>query len=424
MTNLQDQDPKIYKLIQQELARQRGGLEMIASENFVSPAILEAMGSVLTNKYAEGYPGKRYYGGNEFIDQIEQTAIDRAKEIFGAEHVNVQPHSGAQANEAAYFSVLNPGDTVLAMDLGAGGHLTHGLKINFSGRFYNFVSYGVSHDTQTIDFDEVRSLALAHKPKLILAGASAYSRQIDFTKFKQITDEVGAYFMVDMAHIAGLVAAKLHPDPLPLADIVTTTTHKTLRGPRGAVIFSKTNDHFDPDNKKTLAQKIDSAVFPGLQGGPLEHIIAAKAVGFAEALQPEFKLYQQQVLANAKVLENIFREQSIAMVSDGTDNHLLLLDLSILNISGLQAQAALEKIGVYTNKNMIPGETRKPTDPSGLRLGTPALTTRGLRAEEMTIIGEIICSVLKNIDNEKTFATAKQKVDLLAQQFPLYPDLN
>jgi glycine hydroxymethyltransferase len=420
MKNLINQDPEIAKILEAELDRQRQGAEMIASENFVSLAVLEAAGSVLTNKYAEGYPNKRYYGGNEFIDQSETLAIERAKKLFGAEHANVQPHSGSQANAEAYMALVNLHDTILGFSLAHGGHLTHGHPINFSGKFYNFVSYGVNKETELIDFDEVRNQALTHKPKIILAGASAYSRQIDFNKFKEIADEVGAYLMVDMAHIAGLVAADLHPDPVPVADVVTTTTHKTLRGPRGAMILCKINDRLDPNGKKTLAQKIDSAVFPGFQGGPLEHIIAAKAVAFDEALSPDFKEYQKQILKNCKTLENKFHEAEIKMVSGGTDNHLLLLDVTPLGLSGQEAETLLDQVYIYTNKNMIPFDTRKPMDPSGIRLGTAALTTRGLKEKDMEIIADVIISTLKN----KTVTEAnKNQVLNLMTQFPLYPEL-
>lgn len=410
-------DKKIEKIIQEELKRQRSGAEMIASENFVSQDVLETAGSVLTNKYAEGYPNKRYYGGNEYIDQSESLAIERAKKLFGAEHVNVQPHSGSSANMEAYFALVELHETILGFSLAHGGHLTHGHPINFSGKFYNFVSYGVNKKTELIDFDEVRNQALIHKPKIILAGASAYSRKIDFTKFKEIADEVGAYLMVDMAHIAGLVAAGLHNNPVEVADIVTTTTHKTLRGPRGAMILSKEKDRLYPEEKKNLAQKIDSAVFPGMQGGPLEHIIAAKAVAFEEALQPEFVEYQKQVLKNAKVLERKFKENNIRMISGGTDNHLLLLDMTSLNLSGKEAEELLENVCIFVNKNMIPFDTRKPMDPSGIRLGTPALTTRGLKEKEFEILADIIIDTLKSKEAKKE---NKDKVLELMKDFPLY----
>ncbi|MFA6253357.1 MAG: serine hydroxymethyltransferase [Patescibacteria group bacterium] len=420
MKHLNQQDPTIAHILEAELNRQRQGAEMIASENFVSLAVLEATASVLTNKYAEGYPNKRYYGGNEFIDQAETLAIERAKKLFQAEHANVQPHSGSQANAAAYMALANLHDTILGFSLAHGGHLTHGHPVNFSGKSYNFVSYGVSKETELIDFDEVRSQAIAHKPKIILAGASAYSRQIDFAKFKNIADEVGAYLMVDMAHIAGLVAAGLHPDPVPVADVVTTTTHKTLRGPRGAMILSKINDHLDPSGKKNLAQKIDSAVFPGTQGGPLEHIIAAKAVAFGEALQPEFKSYQEQILKNCKTLENKFHEAEIKMVSGGTDNHLLLIDVTPLGLSGKEAETLLDQTYIYTNKNMVPFDTRKPMDPSGIRLGTAALTTRGLKEKDMEIIADVIITTLKS---KSVSENNQNKILNLMAKFPLYPEL-
>jgi len=420
MKNLQKNDPQIAELIQKELNRQRTGAEMIASENFVSTSVLEATGSILTNKYAEGYPNKRYYGGNEFIDQIENLAIERVKKLFGAEHANVQAHAGSQANAAAYFAVCNLHDTILGFSLAHGGHLTHGHPVNFSGKSYNFVSYGVDKNTEMIDFEEVKYQAETHKPKIILAGASAYPRLIDFQKFKDIADSVGAYLMVDMAHIAGLVATGLHPDPVPVADIVTSTTHKTLRGPRSGFILSKINDRLRPDDKKNLAQKIDSAVFPGLQGGPLEHVIAAKAVAFQEALSPEFKAYQQQILTNAKVLENKFLAAGIRLVSGGTDNHLLLLDVGTLGLSGQIFETLLDQVYIFTNKNMIPYDTRKPMDPSGIRLGTAALTTRGLKEADMEIIAEVIIDTLKTKEAKKE---NKEKVLALMQNFPLYPEL-
>ncbi len=417
MNNIKEKDPKIAEIITKELERQRSGAEMIASENFVSKAVLEATGSVLTNKYAEGYPNKRYYGGNEYIDQSESLAIERAKKLFGAEHANVQPHSGSSANMEAYFAVAELHDTILGFSLAHGGHLTHGHPINFSGKFYNFVSYGVDKKTEKIDLDEVKNQALIHKPKIILAGASAYSRKIDFTKFKKIADEIGAYLMVDMAHIAGLIAAKLHPDPVPYADIITTTTHKTLRGPRGAMILCKKEDRIHPEDKKNLAQKIDSAVFPGMQGGPLEHVISAKAVAFKEALSNDFVEYQKQVLKNAKILESKFKENDIRIISGGTDNHLLLLDMSSLGLSGKEAENLLDQAYIFTNKNMIPFDKRKPMDPSGIRLGTPALTTRGLKEKDMEYIADIIIYTLKN---KKASEDNKKKVLELMKNFPLY----
>jgi glycine hydroxymethyltransferase len=404
-------DPKIAKAIQNEIKRSNSGLEMIASENYASEAVLEALGSPLTNKYAEGYPGKRYYGGNEFVDVVENLAIERAKKLFGAEHANVQPHAGAQANMAAYFALLSPGDKVLAMSLAHGGHLTHGSPVNFSGQLYNFVHYGVNKKTMRIDMDEIRSIALREKPRLIVAGYTAYPWKIDFAAFRKIADEVGAYFMVDMAHIAGLVAAKIHPDPVPYADIVTTTTHKTLRGPRGAIILCK----------KEFAEKIDKAVFPGVQGGPLEHCIAAKAVCFKEAMAADFVKYQKKVAGNAKKLAETLALNGLNVI--GTENHLLLVDLTNLGISGKPAEKVLESAGIYVNKNMIPFDARKPFDPSGLRVGTPALTTRGFKEKEMELIGNLIAKILKNPGNEKVLKSAKEEVEKLIKKHPLYPGL-
>ncbi len=420
MANLESTDPKIADILKQELKRQRQGAEMIASENFVSLAVLQAAGSVLTNKYSEGYPSKRYYGGNEFIDQSEQLAIDRAKELFRAEHANVQPHAGSPANLAAYFALADLRQTILGFSLAHGGHLTHGHPVNFSGKFYNFIHYGVGKKDERIDMDEVRSLAKKNKPKIILAGASAYSRKIDFKPFREIAEEVGAYLMVDMAHIAGLIAADLHPDPVPYADVITTTTHKTLRGPRGAMILSKVEDRLHPDDKKNLAQKIDSAVFPGMQGGPLEHIIAAKAVAFGEALKPEFKNYQAQIIKNCKVLENKFREAGIRMVSDGTDNHLLMIDVTTVGLDGKEAENLLDQVHIFTNKNMIPYDKGTPVRPSGIRLGTAALTTRGLQEKDIEIVAEILIDTLKN---KKATEENKNKIIELMTNFPLYPEL-
>jgi glycine hydroxymethyltransferase len=421
--HLQQSDPQIYQAIQNELHRQQSVLEMIASENIVSQAVLEAAGTVLTNKYSEGYPGKRYYGGNRFIDVAESLAIERAKQLFGCEHVNVQPHSGSQANMEAYFAVLELGDTILSMDLAHGGHLTHGSPVNFSGKFYQIIHYGVSKETETIDLDEVRALASEHKPKLILTGASAYPREIDFKAFQDIADEVGAYHMADIAHIAGLVVAKLHPDPIPYCDIVTTTTHKTLRGPRGAMIMSKINDRLRPNDKKNLAQKIDSAVFPGMQGGPLEHIIAAKAVAFGEALKPEFKDYQTQIVRNAKTLASTLQEQGLRLISGGTDNHLMLVDVTTVGLTGKIAVDVLDEVGICCNKNMIPFDSRTPFDPSGIRLGTPALTSRGMKENEMRIVGELISRVLRNIEKESAKKDVSATVKELTEKFPIYQNL-
>lgn len=413
METLKNQDPKVFEAIQQELGRQRDKIELIASENFVSEAVMEAQGSVLTNKYAEGYPGRRYYGGCEYVDIVEDLARDRAKEIFGAEYVNVQPHSGAQANMAVYFTILEQGDTVLGMNLSHGGHLTHGSPVNFSGVQYNFVEYGVDEKTQTIDYDKVRELAIEHKPKLIVAGASAYPRVIDFAKFREIADEVGAYLMVDMAHIAGLVAAGLHPNPVPYADFVTTTTHKTLRGPRGGMILCK----------EEFGRQIDKSIFPGIQGGPLMHVIAAKAVAFGEALLPEFKTYAQNIIANANRLAEKLISEGIDLVSGGTDNHLLLLDLKSLGLTGKVAEEALDSVGVTTNKNTIPFDPESPFVTSGIRIGTAAVTSRGLDLEAMDEIGEIIALTLKNHTNEAKLDEARARVDALTKKFPMYPNL-
>jgi glycine hydroxymethyltransferase len=413
MERLKQQDPKLYEAMQDELSRQRDKIELIASENFVSEAVMEAQGSVLTNKYAEGYPGKRYYGGCEHVDVVEDIARDRAKEIFGAEHVNVQPHSGAQANMAVYFTILNHGDTVLGMNLSHGGHLTHGSPVNFSGVQYNFVEYGVDEVTHRINYEDVLEKARVHKPKLIVAGASAYPRAIDFKKFREIADEVGAYFMVDMAHIAGLIAAGLHENPVPYADFVTTTTHKTLRGPRGGMILCK----------EEWAKKIDKSIFPGIQGGPLMHVIAAKAVAFGEALQPEFKQYAENVKANANRLAEKLVSEGIDLVSGGTDNHLVLLDLRSLGLTGKVAEHALDEIGITTNKNTIPFDPQSPFVTSGIRIGTAAVTSRGLRLEDMDEIGEIIALTLKNIENEEKLAEAKERVAVLMSKHSLYPNL-
>lgn len=402
-----------------ELDRQRNVVELIASENIVSKAVLEATGSWLTNKYSEGFPGKRYYGGNQHIDVTENLAIERAKKLFGAEHANVQSHSGSSANLAAYMAILNPGDAILGMDLSHGGHLTHGSPVNFSGRLYKFISYGVEKDTERISMDNVRQLALHHKPKLILAGFSAYPRHLDFKEFRKIADEVNAYFMVDMAHVAGLVAAKLYPDPVPHADIVTTTTHKTLRGPRGAMILSKTVDRFNPYDKKNLAQKVDFAVFPGSQGGPLDHVVAAKAVAFKEALEPSFIGYQRQVLKNAQALAQTLSDNGFRLISGGTDNHLMLVDVTPKNISGKIAEHSLDEAGICCNKNMIPFDQRSPFDPSGIRLGTPATTTRGMKESEMEQIGQWITSVLKNPSDKHIIAGVKNEVMALCKRFPL-----
>ncbi|GAE27228.1 serine hydroxymethyltransferase [Halalkalibacter wakoensis JCM 9140] len=410
---LQEQDSKVFEAVQQELGRQRDKIELIASENFVSAAVMEAQGSVLTNKYAEGYPGRRYYGGCEYVDIVEDIARDRAKEIFGAEYVNVQPHSGAQANMAVYFTILEQGDTVLGMNLSHGGHLTHGSPVNFSGVQYNFVEYGVDKETQRIDYDVVRELAKEHKPKLIVAGASAYPREIDFAKFREIADEVGAYLMVDMAHIAGLVAAGLHPNPVPHAHFVTTTTHKTLRGPRGGMILCK----------EEFGKKIDKSIFPGIQGGPLMHVIAAKAVSFGEVLTPEFKAYGQAIIDNAKRLSEKLMSEGINIVSGGTDNHLLLLDLQSLGLTGKVAEHALDEVGITTNKNTIPFDPQSPFVTSGIRIGTAAVTSRGFGVDAMDEIGSIIALTLKNVENEEKLEEARKRVSELTSKFPMYTHL-
>lgn len=427
MCFLKKQDEEVAAAIANELRRERNGVELIASENFVSRAVLEAMGTVLTNKYSEGYPNKRYYGGNQFIDVTEQLAIDRAKKLFGAEHVNVQPHSGSQANMAAYMSVLEPKDKILGMELAHGGHLTHGSDVNFSGKLYDFYGYGVHPDSCMLDMDEVAQIAHAVKPKLILAGFSAYPREISFEKFRKIADEINAYLMSDIAHIAGLIAAKIHPDAIQYSDIVTTTTHKTLRGPRGAIIMCKEDDRlkhlFDSGGKKNLAQKVDSAVFPGIQGGPLDHIIAAKAVAFKEALSQEFRRYQECIVKNAAVLADTLMENGIELVSGGTDNHLILIDLTKTGIGGKEIEAALDECLIFTNKNMIPFDKGTPFNPSGIRLGTPALTTRGFGEEEMIIIGECIARVIKNVNNASVKNEVKNEILGLCKRYPLYDGL-
>ncbi len=404
------QDKAVLDGILAEKKRQNSNIELIASENFVSEAVMEAQGSYLTNKYAEGYPGKRYYGGCEFVDVVEDIARDRVKELFGAEYANVQPHSGAQANMAVYHTVLKPGDTVLGMNLSHGGHLTHGSPVNFSGELYNFVEYGVTEDTHVIDYNDVREKAIANKPKLIVAGASAYPREIDFAKFREIADEVGAYLMVDMAHIAGLVAAGEHQSPVPYADFVTSTTHKTLRGPRGGLILSS----------KEWEQKLNKAVFPGIQGGPLMHVIAAKAVAFGEALQPEFKEYAIQIKKNAKALAQSLMDEGVEIVSGGTDNHLLLLNVKSLGLTGKVAEHLLDEVAITTNKNTIPYDTESPFVTSGVRVGTAAVTTRGFKEEDATEVGKIIAAVLKNPEDEVVKAEARKRVQVLTDKFPLY----
>jgi glycine hydroxymethyltransferase len=413
MNRLAKQDEQVFNAIQLELGRQRSKIELIASENFVSEAVMEAQGSVLTNKYAEGYPGKRYYGGCEYVDIVEDLARERAKEIFGGEYVNVQPHSGAQANMAVYFTVLQTGDTVLGMNLSHGGHLTHGSPVNFSGVNYNFVEYGVDEKDHRIDYNDVLEKARQHKPKLIVAGASAYPREIDFKRFREIADEVGAYLMVDMAHIAGLVAAGLHQSPIPYADFVTTTTHKTLRGPRGGMIICK----------EEFGKKIDKSIFPGIQGGPLMHVISAKAVAFGEVLQDDFKVYAQQIIDNAKRLGEGLKKEGFTLVSDGTDNHLILLDVRSTGLTGKIAEHVLDEIGITVNKNAIPYDPEKPFVTSGIRIGTAAVTSRGFGLEDMDEIAAIIGLVLKNNEDATKLEEAKQRVETLANKFELYPSL-
>lgn len=403
-------DPEIADLIAKEKRRQQNNIELIASENFVSRAVMAAQGSVLTNKYAEGLPGKRYYGGCEYVDVVENHAIERAKQLFGAEHANVQPHSGAQANTAVYFTILNPGDTVLGMNLSHGGHLTHGSPVNISGKYYNFVAYGVEEDTGRINYEKVFAKAFESKPKLIVAGASAYPRIIDFVQLKEIADEVGAMLMVDMAHIAGLVAAGFHPSPVPYADFVTTTTHKTLRGPRGGLVLCK----------QKYAAALDKAVFPGIQGGPLMHVIAAKAVAFKEALAPEFKTYQEQIIKNAATLAQALVQHGFNLVSGGTDNHLLLVDLRNKGITGKDAELLLDKVGVTVNKNAIPFDPQSPFITSGVRIGTPAATSRGMNEQAMEKIAEIIDIVITNRDNEVSLNQAREMISILCKEYPLY----
>ncbi|SFM16592.1 serine hydroxymethyltransferase [Gracilibacillus orientalis] len=410
MDHVKDFDAEIFQAMEDERKRQNDKIELIASENFVSEAVMEAQGSVLTNKYAEGYPGRRYYGGCEHVDVAEDLARNRAKELFGAEHVNVQPHSGAQANMAVYFTILEPGDKVLGMNLSHGGHLTHGSPVNFSGKLFDFVDYGVDQESEQIDYEDVLAKAKEAQPKLIVAGASAYPRQIDFAKFREIADEVGAYLMVDMAHIAGLVAAGLHSDPVPHAHFVTTTTHKTLRGPRGGMVLCK----------EEFAKKIDKTVFPGMQGGPLMHVIAAKAVSLKEALQPSFIEYAQNIIKNAKKFGEVLESEGVRTVSGGTDNHLVLLDVRGLNLTGKVAEAALDEVGITTNKNTIPFDPESPFVTSGIRIGTAAVTSRGFGEAEMEEVAKIIALTLKNPEDEATLKEARERVEALTAKFPLY----
>lgn len=410
--NIHDYDPELWDAIENEARRQEEYIELIASENYASPRVLEAQGSVLTNKYAEGYPGKRYYGGCEYVDVVERLAIDRVKQLFGADYANVQPHSGSQANAAVYMALLNPGDTVLGMSLAHGGHLTHGAKVNFSGRFYNSVQYGIDPQSGEIDYEEARRLALEHKPRMIVAGFSAYSRIVNWQRFRDIADEVGAYLMVDMAHVAGLVAAGVYPSPVAIADVTTSTTHKTLRGPRGGIILAKAN----PEIEKAL----NSRVFPGSQGGPLMHVIAAKAVAFKEALEPGFKDYQRQVVTNAKAMARVFLERGYEVVSNGTDNHLVLLSLINKGLTGKDAEEALERAHITTNKNAVPNDPQKPFITSGLRIGTPAATTRGFGEQESVDLAGWICDVLDNMGDEAVIETVKAKALELCHRFPVY----
>ena len=407
------QDKELFDAMQKELNRQNNNIELIASENFVSRAVMEAQGSVLTNKYAEGYPGKRYYGGCEFVDIVENLARERAKELFKADHANVQPHSGSQANMAVYRVALKPGETILGMNLSHGGHLTHGSPVNFSGQTYNFVEYGVHEETEMIDYDHVQQLAKEHQPKLIVAGASAYGRAIDFKRFREIADSVDALLMVDMAHIAGLVAVGLHENPVEYADFVTTTTHKTLRGPRGGMILCK----------EEYAKAIDKSIFPGIQGGPLEHVIAAKAVAFGEALRPGFKEYQQQVINNAKVIAEELTNQGLKIVSNGTDNHLVLVDLRPVEVTGKVAEHALDEVGITCNKNTVPFDPESPFVTSGIRLGTPAVTTRGFNEEDMKVVARIIADVVKHHNDESVIQRSKEEVTSLTNKYPLYKEV-
>jgi glycine hydroxymethyltransferase len=410
MSFLDQVDPEVAKAIELETRRQAGKLELIASENFVSEAVLEAQGSVMTNKYAEGYPGKRYYGGCEYVDIVESLAIERCKKLFGAEAVNVQPHSGTQANMAVYFAAASPGDTILGMNLSHGGHLSHGSPANFSGKFYKIVPYGVSRETETIDYEELAKLAREHKPKMIVVGASAYPRTIDFNKFRAVADEVGAVIMADIAHIAGLVAVGLHPSPIPVCEYVTTTTHKTLRGPRGGLIMCK----------EPYIKILNSRVFPGMQGGPLMHVIAAKAVALKEALLPEFKAYQQQIVKNAQAMSQQLKDEGFRLVSGGTDNHLMLVDLTSKNVTGKDAQESLDRAAITVNKNGIPFDTQGPMVTSGIRIGTPALTTRGMKENDMRLIASLIADVINHINDERTIKAVAEKVKTLCARFPLY----
>ncbi|MGZ8163801.1 MAG: serine hydroxymethyltransferase [Methylobacter sp.] len=405
-------DEELFQALEEERNRQEDHIELIASENYASPRVLEAQGTQLTNKYAEGYPGKRYYGGCEFVDKVEQLAIDRAKELFGADYANVQPHSGSQANMAVFMALIQPGDTILGLSLADGGHLTHGAKPNFSGKIYNAVQYGLNPATGYIDYEQVEALALEHKPKMIVAGFSAYSRIMDWARFRRIADKVGAYLFVDMAHVAGLIAAGLYPNPIPYADVVTSTTHKSLRGPRGGIILCKSNPE--------LEKKFDSNIFPGIQGGPLMHVIAAKAVAFKEALQPEFLIYQQQVVKNAQTMAGVFMKRGFDVVSGGTDNHLMLVSLIPKGITGKAADAALGKAHITVNKNAVPNDPQSPFVTSGIRVGTPAPTTRGFKEDQMSEIANLMCDVMENMEDERVISAVREKVSFLCSRFPVY----
>ena len=426
MASIVKVDPEIYDTIKKERDRLSDGVELIPSENVVSVAVLQAMGSILTNKYSEGYPHKRYYGGNDIIDIAEDLAIDRAKKLFGAEHVNVQPYSGSPANQAVFFALLKLGDTFMGFDLSAGGHLTHGSPVNFSGKQYNCVSYNVDKDSELLDYDQIKKQAKKAKPKLVISGLTAYPRRIDFKAFQEICDDVGAYHMADIAHIAGLCATGVHESPVPLADVVTTTTHKTLRGPRGGMIMCKIEDKFDKDGKKNLAQKIDSAVFPGLQGGPHDHVNAAKAVAFKEDLQPDYKVYCKQIVKNAKALADTLMDKGLELVTGGTDNHLMVVKLVNKGLTGKgkEVQNALDEAGITVNKNSIPYEPGSPFNPSGIRLGTPAVTTRGFKESEMKVVGESIAKVIDKLDDKKAIEDVRKDILELCKQFPLYPDFD
>jgi len=415
-------DPKIYNFVKKEIDRQKNGLSLIPSENYASVQVLAPMGTPLSNKYSEGYPQKRYYGGNEFIDKIETLAIERAKKLFKAEHANVQPHSGSQANAAVFLALLNYRDKILGIDLSAGGHLTHGSPVNFSGKLYQFAHYGVNPKTEKVDLKEVEKIALKFKPKMIIVSTTAYSRTLEFKKFRKIADKAKAYLMADIAHIAGLVATGMHPHPFPYCDVVTTTTHKTLRGPRGGLILSKIKDRLDPKGKFNLAQKIDRAVFPGIQGGPLDHVIAAKAVCFLEAMKPSFKQYQKQILLNAKAMADEFKKQGIRVVSGGTDNHLMVIDISPFSHRSKEIQDTLDKLGIYVNRNAIPFDKRPPYNPSGIRLGSPSVTSRGFKEKDCREVAGLVSEIVKNMDDKRLKEKTKQKVKELVRKYPVYDD--